>query len=62
MELLLLFWVIMEGWRLKAWAGGRWIADLAPRFWPCGKSVDMPLSRALTLDASVCRSERQSVG
>uniref|UniRef100_A0AAZ3SU21 Transposable element Tc1 transposase n=1 Tax=Oncorhynchus tshawytscha TaxID=74940 RepID=A0AAZ3SU21_ONCTS len=31
------------------------------RFWPYGRSVDMPFSRALTLDASVCRSEWESV-
>jgi hypothetical protein len=29
-------------------------------FWPSGRSVNVPLSRALTLDASVCRSEWES--
>ena len=31
-------------------------------FWPGGRFVNVPLTRALTLDASVCHSERESVG
>ena len=30
-------------------------------FWPGGRSVNAPLSRALTLDASMCRSNWESV-